>query len=463
MHHPGSDTSPSSIYTFPKSDASSIPATPQAKLSLKTRIFKFLNKKDNRADQPPDGGVTAWLQVFACFCIFMNNFGLIYTFGVFEVYYEDVMLRSYSPAAISAIGTVQAGLTFLVGILSGPLFDKGFFFPVLVCGSIGLVCSFLALSFCTAYWQVLLCQGLLSGTCTGLLYIPSISQIPLYFSLKRGRAIGIVLSGGSFGGIVYPLIFRSMLTTVGFARATRAIAFVSMGLQIIAIILIKPISIPNRPKKLADPTMFKDFYYVAFLIAAFAGMCGTLIPFFDCGTFFLNKVDLNIDSAFHTLLYINGGNFIGRLVMPAVTDFGVAAEWMLSISSFAMAILGFAWIAIETSAPYSAFLVLYGFFSAAPMSLPPIILPYLCPRPEVFATRLGVVYAIAGIGFLISVPIANAIDGSRSSFLGAQIWTGSTCFFGAVFTVQTCIWLGGRSVVDLWPRVRRGDDQCLDQ
>lgn len=52
--------------------------------------------------------------------------------------------------------------------------------------------AFVMLSLCSAYWQIFLCQGLLQGLSAGLLYIPSIAQIPQYFTTKRGTAIGIV-------------------------------------------------------------------------------------------------------------------------------------------------------------------------------------------------------------------------------------------------------------------------------
>ena len=75
----------------------------------------------------PDRGVLAWLQVVASFLLNINNWGLINTFGAFQAWYELDLLRSYSPSAISWIGTLQGSLILLVGVLSGPIFDSGYF------------------------------------------------------------------------------------------------------------------------------------------------------------------------------------------------------------------------------------------------------------------------------------------------------------------------------------------------
>ncbi|KAF2150307.1 MFS general substrate transporter [Myriangium duriaei CBS 260.36] len=409
------------------------------KQTEKKGILRFLSKTPDNVDQPPDGGLTAWLQVLGCFFVFMNTFGVAFTFGVYQVYYETIMLPTHSASAIAWIGTLQSSLIMIVGILSGPLFDKGLFFPVLLVGSVGLIFSFMMLSICKVYWQVILCQGLLAGISCGLLYIPSISQVPLYFSSKKGRAVSIVTAGGPFGGIIYPLMLRYLIPSVGFAKATRAVGFLILALQITAIVLIKPLNVANRPKKLRDPTMFKDPSYVAYLIAAFIYLCCVFIPYFDCGIFYLAKFDLNLDHAFYTLLIINAGNVVGRLLLPSLTDFGIGADSLMNISCGSLVALGFGWIGIKTKAAYYVWLILWGILSAGVMTLPAVEMPFLCPRPEVFATRMGLVFAVGGIGLLISAPIANALIKHQTNYLGAQLWIGITATLGLPFVIYSGI------------------------
>ena len=103
---------------------------------------------------PPDGGRTAWTQVFASFLINMNVYGLVNAFGDFQHYYETDYLASYTSSEISWIGTVQGSLTLFVGALAGPIFDKGYFMLTLRSASAVLVFSWMMLSLSTKYYQV---------------------------------------------------------------------------------------------------------------------------------------------------------------------------------------------------------------------------------------------------------------------------------------------------------------------
>ena len=163
----------------------------------------------------PDRGPLAWMQVFASFLLNINNWGLINTFGAFQAYYESDLLKAHSPSAISWIGTIQGSSILLVGVISGPLFDTGYFkFTVSTgCGlslsvleymlrscvqatmaGIGLTSALILLSFSTLYWHIILSQGILLGLCSGLLFIPSIALIPIYFKDNRGLALGLAVS-----------------------------------------------------------------------------------------------------------------------------------------------------------------------------------------------------------------------------------------------------------------------------
>ncbi|GAM87278.1 hypothetical protein ANO11243_053000 [Dothideomycetidae sp. 11243] len=351
------------------------------------------------------------------------------------------MLRDHSPSAISWIGTVQAALTLIVGVAAGPLFDRGYFFAVLITASIGLVFSFMMLSLATQYWHVMLCQGLLAGICTGMLYIPSIAQIPQYFSTKFGTALGLVLSGASIGGIVYPYLFKKLLPSVGFGWACRSMGFLALGLLAISVVLVKPLRLPNPPKKIFDRSLFKNVFYTSFILGAFFQFVGIMIPYFDAATFWWAKFDHDIDSAFYTLLIVNAGNFFGRIGLTAITDYAIAyqvgAEGLIVLSSLACVILGFCWISISSHASYYAFLVLWGFFSGGAASLPAIMMRSIVTRRDVFATSLGIIYGAAGVGVLIGAPIANS--GGSTNFLPAQLCTGIASFLGMICGVITAV------------------------
>ena len=166
---------------------------------------------------PPDGGLHAWLKVFGGFMIYVrfsahspianlstnvpqiNIWGFTLSYGAFQAYYKSDLLSSASPSAISWIGTVQAWLLIFFGVLSGPLFDLGYFRVMLVAGNFLVVFGIMMLSLSTQYWQVFLSQGICMGLGAGLLYIPSLALVGIWFDKKRAIALGIVMSGIAVG------------------------------------------------------------------------------------------------------------------------------------------------------------------------------------------------------------------------------------------------------------------------
>jgi hypothetical protein len=106
------------------------------------------------------------------FCLLQYSLcirGFTLTFGAFQTYYQHDFLKNSSPSAISWIGTVQSWLLILVGVLSGPLFDLGWFRPMLIIGNGLVIFGIFMLSLCKTYWQVFLAQGV----CMGLVSFPS--------------------------------------------------------------------------------------------------------------------------------------------------------------------------------------------------------------------------------------------------------------------------------------------------
>jgi MFS family permease len=132
-------------------------------------------------------------------CYSNTHRGFTLSYGAFQAYYKDYLLSSSSDSAISWIGTVQGWLLILVGVLSGPLFDLGYFRSMLLVGNFLVVFGIMMLSLCTTYWQVFLTQAICMGLGAGLLYVPSLALIGIWFERRRALAMGIVMSGIAVG------------------------------------------------------------------------------------------------------------------------------------------------------------------------------------------------------------------------------------------------------------------------
>lgn len=415
-------------------------------------LFQELRPKDNQhqrkrtfvqllrsTEQPPlyqpDGGMLAWRQVLGSFLINVSNWGLINSFGVYQAYYESTLLPSYTPSSIAWIGTVQGTLLLVVGVISGPLFDKGYFRTILVIAGVGLVFGLMMLSLATEYYQIMLSQGVLVGICCGLLYIPSVALIPLYFKTKRGLALGIATAGGSVGGVIYPIVFRRLLAEVGFGWACRVIGFVSLCTLASATLLIRPVG-PRSTRRLLDPGALIDVPYVSFMIAGFLLFAGVLVPYFLATTFAMESLHTSTDLSFYMLAILNAAQFFGRIIPAFLSDW-VGPELILLGAEVMAGVLGFCWIAVDSNAGFIVWLVAFGFISGINVTLPPAVLPHICPSLAVIGTRLGMLYAVAGIGFLISSPVALALHNSQNGYLGSQAWIGACCLAAAAFFAVT--------------------------
>lgn len=95
---------------------------------------------------PPNGGLVAWLHVVGGFMLFFNTWGILNTFGVYQTYYETGALFNESSSNISWVGSIQSYMVLLVGFLSGPIYDRGYFRELLAVGSFGVVFGHMMLS-----------------------------------------------------------------------------------------------------------------------------------------------------------------------------------------------------------------------------------------------------------------------------------------------------------------------------
>lgn len=130
-----------------------------------------------------------------------NNFdrGVINSFGAYQEYYSSGLLKDRSASQISWIGTIQGFLLEVMGIFVGPMFDVGYFHSLLYTGSFLIVLGTMLLSLCTAYWQVMLAQGICIGIGGGLVFVPSVAIVAAFFTSRRPIAIGLVVSASSVG------------------------------------------------------------------------------------------------------------------------------------------------------------------------------------------------------------------------------------------------------------------------
>ncbi|KAK9427504.1 major facilitator superfamily domain-containing protein [Lipomyces doorenjongii] len=266
---------------------------------------------------PPNGGLTAWLQVAGGFMIFFNTWGLINTFAVFQTYYESSALFTESSSNISWIGSIQCFLLQLTGIVAGPIYDRGYLRLLLLTGSFMVVLGYMMLSLCHEYWQALLAQAICVGIGSGLLFTPTVSLLPTWFSSHIGLAVGIASSGSSLGGVIYPIVLYRLIGPIGFPWAVRTVAFIALGAFIIPVIVMKQRIKPPKPRALIDWSAFTDAPYITFALAVLIVFIGNSVLIFYISYYPINKGFTNSLLGFYMVAIFNAASIVGRIAPNA--------------------------------------------------------------------------------------------------------------------------------------------------
>lgn len=269
---------------------------------------------------PPNGGTRAWLQVFGAFGVFFNTWGLLNTFGVFQTYYETGELFVESSSNISWVGSVQAFLVLVGGLISGPLYDRGFLRFQVGVGSFLVVFGQMMLSLATRYWEVVLAQGFCIGLGAGLMFTPSVTVLQSYFSTKIGLATGIAASGSSLGGIIYPIVLYRLIDEIGFPWSVRVIGFICLATLIPPVLLLRQRVKPPRVRAMFDTTAFTDGGWLLFTFGCLLGFAGLYVMLFYLSYYGLATGTTDASMAFYIVPILNAASMFGRTLPNWLSD-----------------------------------------------------------------------------------------------------------------------------------------------
>ncbi|RFU23897.1 hypothetical protein B7463_g12440, partial [Scytalidium lignicola] len=376
----------------------------------------------SRMEHPPLT-LEQWLQILSAFVVFLNTWGLLLAFGAFQTYYEQVLLPTESNSRLAWISTMCAFILLFSGLVTGPLFDYGFLRPLLFIGSILEIFGLMMLSISTKYWQVFLSQGICVGLGGGLLFIPSIAAAALSLQdFRRAKFIGLISSATGVGGVIYPIVFRRLVSTVGFPWAIRSIAFIVLATFIFSWpILTYPVKKSPMIRGFVDVSAFRDLAFMSIVCGAVLSAVAYYLPIIYLPLFAETGIKgfHNTDLAFYLVSIANGTSIIGRLLSGLVaTKIGPIETCGMAVAVSAVLLYG--WFGLKSTAAVVVWAVLWGLISSVIVAMPGAIVPLLSPSPGVIGTRTGTLWAGVGIGMFIGSPIAGALIKESSS--GIHWW-----------------------------------------
>lgn len=306
------------------------------------------------------------------------------------------------------------------------------------------------ISISSEFYQFVLAQGICSPLGMSFIFYPTMSSTATWFKEKKGLAFGVVASGSSLGGVIFPAILPKLLPSVGFGWAIRICGFIMLVMLVAANALVR-----SRIQPTPRATKIRDYYGPfterAFLMLVVASTFGFFAMFIPINYVILQAQTEGISPsiASYLLSILNAGSMPGRVLPGYLGDKLGRFNVMISMCVLSFLSILVLWLPGSLLAPRSApvyiiFSILYGFASGAFVGMVPALLVQISPDLSKIGTRQGVLFTCLAVASLVGSPIAGAIlDSQRGAFWGLQVFAGVMMVASTIFYIVTRIVLVG--------------------
>nr|XP_031858011.1 uncharacterized protein CI109_006545 [Kwoniella shandongensis]KAA5525083.1 hypothetical protein CI109_006545 [Kwoniella shandongensis] len=372
-------------------------------------------------------GTAGWLDLVGAVCVNGICYGMTNSFGVFQSYYYTHQLSSSTPTNISWIGSIQLCLCPLLGCVSGPLFDAGYLKPLIVTGGSIYVFGLMMTSLAKVYWQYVLAHGIAVGVGMGIMFPPTVSTLSHHFGRSRYRSLayGCQAAGSSLGGIVFPIMARSLLPSVGFAWTVRIFGFIVLLVTIVAYLCLSTVHPPRKKIAVLSPVVFRDPAYVLHVAGAGCASMAIYSPLSFAVTYGTAR-GFSTSLANYSLAVINGCSVVGRIA-PLLAAQVVGPINVHASFAVISAVMLFVWTKAESVPGIMVFDALYGVssaFNAAAASF--------APYPDQVGLYIGMAFFVTSFFWLAGPPITAALI-KGNDYLYASLFCGGVVMLGGIF------------------------------
>ncbi|XP_026487308.1 monocarboxylate transporter 12 [Vanessa tameamea] len=191
---------------------------------------------------PPDGG-WGWMVVFASFMIHIVTDGMTYSFGVF--YAEFLTYFNEGKGKTAWIVSILVGVTLSSGPISSSFVNRWGCRSVTVAGALLSAACVTLSAFANNVTTLIFTVGIGAGVGFGLIYLPAIVSVTVWFERYRSLATGIAVCGSGLGTFLFAPITSALISNYGWRGAMALIgAFI---LNCIPLgLLFRPV--PERPR-----------------------------------------------------------------------------------------------------------------------------------------------------------------------------------------------------------------------
>ncbi|KAL2072059.1 hypothetical protein VTL71DRAFT_11402 [Oculimacula yallundae] len=371
---------------------------------------------------------------FGLFC----SGGFVNAFGIFQEYYSNNILSQKSASDISWLGSFNVFCMFGATAIVGYLNDKYGPRIILMAGSTAIVFALFMTSICKQYYQFFLAQGLVLGIGMAFVVLPSMAVVPRYFTKHRGLAMGIVVSGSSIGGVIWPIALQHFFESVGFAWGVRICAFMMIPLLTSCILFIRvpPTSAKDNPtterehesktKIKPDLSILKSPILLLLAAGLFLVYLGLFSPLFYITSWTIG-LGLDADMGFYMVSIINAISLLGR-ILPGLWADQIGTYNIMVISAGLSGIISF-----RGTLFYSTVEKSNDTFLQAVIGLQGACAAQIA-QPQQYGIAMGFVMSILSIAGLIGSPINGQLL-NKWQYLGLSLFSGLAMLLGMLVLI----------------------------
>lgn len=245
--------------------------------------------------------------------------------------------------------------------------------------------------------------------------------------------MGIMVTGSSVGGVIFPIMISRMIQSVGYPWTMRTAAFLILGLQIISVLTVRPRT-KQVPKKMPPgryTAPFKEFPFVMLLLGIAILTYGIFVPIVYLAVQGFQEAHMSEEMAQYLVAIFNAASLFGRLAAGYSAD--LLGRWNIFIISCTLSGLSIfaVWIPAKDSPIAIGFAIMFGFTSGAFIGLSGALPLQVSPLPE-FGYRLGLVLLSISIPALTLAPMGGAIlQSGANGWLDVKLFGGVLCLAGS--------------------------------
>lgn len=284
-------------------------------------------------------------------------------------------------------------------------------------------------SICTSYWHFMLTQGVLLGIAMSMMQVPALAAVLQYFDKRRAAALGIVISGSSVGGIVFPIALSKMLndSALSFGWSVRVMGFVVTPLLGLSCFAVVP-RLPPRETDFFIGAAFRNPRYVLLIVAIFCAMAGMFNPLFFLPTYAVSRgVDATLAS--YLLAIVNGASTVGRIVPGFLAD-RYGRLNVFGLGSLATGAVVLCMNSAVSEAGLIVYAVAFGLASGTIISGMSAAISTCTEDAREMGTYMGMALALGSVASLVGPPVNGALLEKYGGFLQPCIFSGIMCLAG---------------------------------